>query len=78
MIICAYITTSKTELHITKLNGCRFSCVPDKVKLCELYNTESDDDLNISSYLIDQDVAWPGKYLIDQCMHERVYFLTKL
>ena len=42
----------------------RFSCVPNKIKLCELYNTLDEEDLNIANYVIDHGEAWPGTWVL--------------
>jgi len=38
--------------------------VPNKIKLCELYNTLDEEDLNIANYVIDHGEAWPGTWVL--------------
>ncbi|WAR01920.1 hypothetical protein MAR_008478 [Mya arenaria] len=45
----------------TKNKFKRFQCIPDKLKVCDVYNTEGETDVCITDHLIHNHRAWPGQ-----------------
>ncbi|XP_052798039.1 uncharacterized protein LOC128230082 isoform X3 [Mya arenaria] len=54
----------------TKNKFKRFQCIPDKLKVCDVYNTEGETDVCITDHLIHNHRAWPGAFPFDSSSND--------